>query len=860
MEIARVAWATSEDYFKAKLNKEDTWEFSEEPADMKWWQIDAFRKAPAMAGQEATLFTDYVPQVGTSSQRTLALSSLALPAVFQRNERHDNEEELRWAAIKWLDPDDKKQLMESKVVKDHNEKFLHNLRDQTEMMTMFLGSPGSGKTTLMRALIWKLDKDLRVARKITYAVMNCDNMFPREPVLILASVIFTMIEAFMKATAMGGQETNLVMDYIIKVCFEFKTGFLVSTRLDIYADIMVNDDMIKVNSDGQKKRVTTIAKISLKIAQKPAHRLLEEKFISLLQTCKNLKHLQQIQNQIITHGFQHNEYVAPKLVAACAESNSMLYAHQIFDRIPDPNVVLWNAMFKGFAENQFFSATLLLFSQMKNRDVKPNCFTFPFVLKSCGKISALREGKEVHCFVIKSGFGENPFVGTTLIYMYSGGRAIDSAYQTFAEMPVRNIVAWTSIISGYILCDDIGSARRLFDLTLERDVVLWNTMVSGYIGSGDMGAARQLFDVMPNRDVMSWNTVLIGYFNNSDFKAGERLFQEMPKKNVFSWNGLIGGYARNGRFFEVLGAFKRMLMESNVPPDDATLVTALSACARLGALDLGKWIHVYAESNGFKRNIYVGNGLIDMYAKCGSIESAVDVFNVMNSKDLITWNTIICGLAMHGRGTDALDFFSQMRNAKEKPDGITFVGILCACTHMGLVENGYSYFHSMIDEYSIVPQIEHYGCMVDLLSRAGLLNQAVDFVTKMPIEADGVIWSALLGACRIYKNVQLAELALDQLIHLEPKNPANYVMLSNIYGDLGRWEDVARLKVVMRETGVRKLPGCSLIEVNDGVVEFYSLDERHPRREEMYEALRGLMELLRSSGYEPDFEELGEVT
>ncbi|KAA8529154.1 hypothetical protein F0562_034047 [Nyssa sinensis] len=476
-------------------------------------------------------------------------------------------------------------------------------------------------------------------------------------------------------------------------------------------------------------------------------------------------------------------------------------------------------MFKGYVQNELYRVVLVLFNHMKSMDVRPNCFTFPLVLKSCAKLLALREGEEVHSFLLKIGFKSNPFVGTTLIDVYSSAGAVGSAYKVFSEMIARNVVAWTSIINGYISSRDVVSARRLFDLAPERDIVLWNTMVSGYIECRDMVAARKLFDVMPNRDLMSWNTLLNGYANNGDVDGCEKLFEEMPEKNIFSWNGLIGGYAHNGRFFEVLSSFERMLRESNVHPNDATLVTVLSACARLGALDL---------------------------------ENAIDVFKSMDKKDLISWNAIICGSAMHGRGADALSLFCQMKNAREKPDGITFIGILCACSHMGLVEEGFSYFHSMIDEYSIMPQIEHYGCVVDLLARAGLLDQAVDFIRNMPMEADGVIWTALLGACRIYKNVKLAELALQRLIELEPKNPANYFMLSNVYGDARRWGDVARLKVAMRDTGFRKLPGCSLIEVDDGVVEFYSLDERHPMTEDIYEALRGLTKLLRSSGYVPD--------
>jgi len=357
---------------------------------------------------------------------------------------------------------------------------------------------------------------------------------------------------------------------------------------------------------------------------------------------------------------------------------------------------------------------------------------------------------------------------------------------------------------------------------------------------GDMVAARALFDKMPDRDLMSWNTVLNGYACNGEVESFEKLFDEMPARNVYSWNGLIGGYVRNGLFNEALESFKRMLMLGKqegeggdvvVVPNDYTVVAVLSSCSRLGDLEMGKWVHVYAESIGYKGNLFVGNALIDMYAKCGVIEKALDVFNCLDVKDIITWNTIINGLAMHGHAADALILFERMKSVGEKPDGVTFVGILSACTHMGLVKDGFLHFQSMVDNYSIVPQIEHYGCMVDLLGRAGLIDQAVDFLRKMPVKPDAVIWAALVGACRMYKNVEIAEVALEQLIELEPNNPANFVMLSNIYKDLGRWEDVARLKIAVRDTGFKKLPGCSVIGCNDSVVEFYSLDERHPETE-----------------------------
>ncbi|KAJ8758487.1 hypothetical protein K2173_000208 [Erythroxylum novogranatense] len=534
----------------------------------------------------------------------------------------------------------------------------------------------------------------------------------------------------------------------------------------------------------------------------------------------------------------------------------MDYAHKLFDKIPKTNVSSWNAMLKGHAQNESHRDVVLLFCGMKSMDVMPNCFTLPIVLRSCLRIGAWREGEKLHCLVIKGGFGANPFVGTTLIDFYSCRGELGAAYGAFVQMPEKNVVAWTSIINGYIACRDIKTAEFLFNLAPERDVVLWNIMISGYIEANDMVTARRLFDKMPNKDVMSWNTVLNGYADSGDVEAFERLFEEMPERNIFSWNGLIGGYANNGRFSQVLSTFKRMLVDGDVVPNHATLVSVLSTCARLGALDLGMWVHLYAEGFGYKTNVYVANALVDMYAKCGIIDKAVDVFQRMDEKDLISWNTIINGLAVHGRGADALSFFSQMLNAGENPDGITYIGVLSACSHMGLVQDGFSYFQMMADSHSIVPQIEHYGCMVDLLARAGLLNQAVDFVMKMPLEADAVIWTSLLGACRVYKNVELAEMALGKLIEFEPKNPANYVMLSNIYGDHGRWKDVAMSKVAMRDTGFRKMPGCSSIEINKNVVEFYSVDERHSERDHIYGTLGFLTKLLRLPGYVPDSVEL----
>lgn len=566
---------------------------------------------------------------------------------------------------------------------------------------------------------------------------------------------------------------------------------------------------------------------------------MEEKLISLLESCKTQKQLLQIQSQIVSHELTQNDYVAPRIVAACFRITRIDYARQVFDRISQPNVSVWNAMFNGYVQNDLFNEVLFLFKRMRSMDVMPNCFTLPLVLKACVMIKDLRQGEELQCFSIKTGFRSNFYLGTKLIEMYSCAGVIVSANKVFCDMVEKNVVIWTLMINGYLLNKDLVSARRLFDLCPERDIVLWNTMVSGYIEMGNMVEARSLFDQMPCRDVMSWNTVLEGYANVGDIEACERVFEEMPERNVFSWNGLIKGYAQNGRVSEVLDTFKRMVDEDNVVPNDATLTSVLSACAKLGALNFGKWVHKYGENLGYSK-VNVKNALIDMYAKCGAMEKAMEVFKGIKRRDLISWNIIINGLAAHGLGTEALNLFREMKNCGIRPDNITFVGVLCACTHMGLVEDGLAYFNSMSTDFSISPEIEHCGCVVDLLSRAGLFTQAVEFINKMPVKADAVIWATLLGASKVYKKVDIGELALGELIKLEPRNPAHFVMLSNVYGDLGRLGDAARLKVAMRDTGYKKKAGVSWIETDDGLVKFYSSGEKHTRTEEIQKILKEL--------------------
>nr|DAD42017.1 TPA_asm: hypothetical protein HUJ06_000247 [Nelumbo nucifera] len=371
-----------------------------------------------------------------------------------------------------------------------------------------------------------------------------------------------------------------------------------------------------------------------------------------------------------------------------------------------------------------------------------------------------------------------------------------------------------------------------------------------YSSCGQIHDARKLFDGMPFRDVVSWNAMVAGYAKVGDVDNARVLFERMPERNAISWTAVIAGYSQVNRPNEAIEIFRRMQLE-DVEPDVIAMLAVLSACSHLGALELGEWIHNYTDKRGLYKIIPLTNSLIDMYAKSGNIQKAIEVFENMKHRSVITWTTMIAGLALHGLGREALEMFSRMERARVKPNEVTFIAILSACSHIGLVDVGRWHFDCMSSRYRITPKIEHYGCMVDLLGRAGYLQEALELVRKMPFEANGAIWGSLLAASRIHGDVELGECALWHLIEVEPDNSGNYTLLSNIYAALGRWHEVGLVSKMMRYKAVKKMPGGSSIEVNNRVHEFVAGDKSHPQSEWIYKVLYEINKILRMTGYVP---------
>lgn len=476
------------------------------------------------------------------------------------------------------------------------------------------------------------------------------------------------------------------------------------------------------------------------------------------------------------------------------------------------------------------------------------------LLRSCiGFDGGKRSGEAIHCRVFKLGIYKDRFLQTGLLDFYSKCGCLEGARQVFDEMPDRDVVAQNAMIAAFGVYGCLDDARKLFDGMMERSSASWNSMISVYCKRCDLEAARELFDRNPVKDVVSWNAMIDGYCKVGRMEMAWELFDRMDSaRNSVTWNTVISGYLHCREFGKVVSVF-RMMQEENVRPTEVTMVSLLSACAHLGALDMGRWIHAYIKNHNFEVDVVLGNALVDMYFKCGSADMAVDVFRRLPVKNIYCWNSVIVGLGMHGYGEQAVEAFHEMEKVTSfKPDGVTFVGLLSGCSHSGLVDEGKKYFHEMHRVYGVKPKIEHYGCMVDLLCRSGLLKEALDLIEAMPIPPNCVVWGSLLRACRIYKDTELSEQVTKRLLELDPSDGGNYVFLSNVYAASKRWVDVEKCRKIMIEKGVRKIPGCSSIELNNIVHEFVAGDTSHPQFKKINAFLVEIDRELRKLGYRPD--------
>ncbi|XP_073525943.1 uncharacterized protein [Phyllobates terribilis] len=566
---------------------------------------------------------------------------------------------------------------------------------------------------------------------------------------------------------------------------------------------------------------------------------------------------------MLRNAVETNLNLLTKFIAVCSSIptksldsfHGINYARRVFDQSPHKSdTFLSNIMIKCCCDHaQFGDAVQLYTTLRRNTPFVPDKYTFMSLVRCCNSNLLVCEGKQVHDLVLKLGLCLDMFLGTTIVDMYAKFGDMRSASMMFDELPDRSQVSWTVLVCGYAKAGDVKNASKYFDDMPEKDTPSINVMIDMYVKAGDIDTARRLFDSMEERNVISWTTLISGYCNNNDVESARLLFDSMPQKNLVSWNAMISGYSRNKQPQEALNLFNELQSNNLFEPDAFTILSIIPAIADLGASDLGCWVYQYVQKTNLYKSTKVCTALIGMFAKCGEISRAVRIFEGIKEKETATWNTVINGLAVNGMAMEALQFFEEMRDSGFKPDEITMVGVLSACNHGGLVEEGKKWFKAMT-EFAIDPQIEHYGCMIDLLGRAGHLDEAESLLSSMPYDPNGIILSSFLSSCGYRKDVNRAERILEKAVQIEPKGDGNYIMLRNIYAMERRWEDADVVKGMMRKSGAKKETGCSAIEVDSRVLEFVSGDKMHPQWNVIHSVLSNLF--IQMSRQEKEFMKL----
>ncbi|KAF5745824.1 pentatricopeptide repeat-containing protein [Tripterygium wilfordii] len=520
--------------------------------------------------------------------------------------------------------------------------------------------------------------------------------------------------------------------------------------------------------------------------------------------------------------------------------------------IPSPSSLLDE--FTKFCYQSDLPRAIKAMNAMQTLGIHADCITYSQLIKCCLARRAVQQGKLVHQHVFSNGYQPKTFLINTLLGMYAKFNLLNDAQSLFDKMTERNVVSWTTMISAYSNAKVNDKALSFLVLML-REGVRPNmyTYSSVLRACDDLPNLRQLHctigKVGLDSDVFVRSALIDIYAKWGEMQNAWRVFNDMETGDVVVWNSIIGGYAQNSHGVEALNLFKRM-KRAGFPSNQPTLTSVLRGCTVLALLELGRQVHVHILK--YDPDLILCNALLDMYCKCGSLEDANSVFARMAERDVISWSTMIAGLAQNGHSREALQLFELMKASGTKPNYITIVGVLFACSHAGLVEDGWYYFRSMKHLFGIDPVREHYGCMIDLLGRAGKLEDAIKLINEMKSEPDAVIWRTVLSACRVHRNVDLAAHAANNILKLDPQDAGTYIILSNIYANKQRWEDVAEVREAMKNRGIRKEPGCSWVEVNKHVHAFIQGDCSHPQIDEIRRQLNRLIHRLMQVGYIPD--------
>ncbi|XP_065852007.1 pentatricopeptide repeat-containing protein At1g56690, mitochondrial-like [Euphorbia lathyris] len=532
------------------------------------------------------------------------------------------------------------------------------------------------------------------------------------------------------------------------------------------------------------------------------------------------------------------------LVSGYIKNGMVTEARKVFDKMPERNVVSWTSMVRGYIQAGMIKEAESLFWEMPEKNV----VSWTVMLGGLIENQRVDEARKLFDMMpVKDVVARTNMIGG----LCTEGK-LEEARAIFDEMPKRNTVAWTAMISGYAMSNKVDLGRKLFEVMPDKNEITWTAMLMGYTRAGRIKEAAELFEAMPVKSIPACNEMIMGFGLNGGVGRARSVFDEMREKDDGTWSAMIKVYERKGFEIEALDLFSLMQREG-VKPNFPSVISILSVCGSLASMDHGRQVHARLMRSNFNSDVYVSSALITMYIKCGNLVTAKRVFDRFIMKDSVMWNSIITGYAQHGLGEEALRVFHELLSSGVVPDEITFVGVLTACSYSGKVKEGLEIFELMQSRYGVTPGMAHYACTVDLLGRAGRLDEAMSLIEKMPVEPDAIVWGALLGACRTHMKLDLAEHAAKKLQVLEPENVGPQILLSNMYASQGKWGEVAELRKSMRARNVSKSPGCSWIEVDKQVHMFTGGDRTgHPEQAMISKMLEKLQGLLIEAGYCPD--------
>ncbi|CAN0896877.1 Pentatricopeptide repeat-containing protein At1g03540 [Linum grandiflorum] len=540
-------------------------------------------------------------------------------------------------------------------------------------------------------------------------------------------------------------------------------------------------------------------------------------FASLLQTstkASSFSHGLQLHAHVVKSGLVTDRFVGNSLLALYFKLGSdFVETRRVFDGLNFKDVISWTSMITGYVKVEKPRSSIRLFLEMVEFGVEPNAFTLSAVVKACSDLGDLILGSTFHSIVIVRGFESNNVISSALIDMYGRNSGVDDARQLFDELSEPDAICWTSVISAFTRNDMYSEALSFFNSMQRKhgfglDAFTFGTILTA---CGNLGRTKQGKELHAkvvtsgfHDNVVVQSSLVDMYGKCNPLEDSQRVFDRMSTKNSVSWSALLGGYCQNGDLKSVIRIFREMGQD-----DMYSFGTVLRACAGLTAIKQGKEVHCQYVRRGSWRDIIVESALVDLYAKCGCVDFAYRVFKQMPVRNLITWNTMISGFAQNGRMKDAIALFNGMITKGVKPDYITFIGVLFACSHSGLVDEGKKHFESMMSEYGIRPGIEHYNCMIDLLGRAGLIEEAETLLENADCRDDSSLWAVLLGACATCTNLATAERIAKRTMELKPDYHLSYVYLANVYRGVGRWDDADNIRRLMEARRVKKVTGKS---------------------------------------------------